>query len=72
MGFGFENTVEKPAIAYSLHSPQYGNYPHIDNVLTVPGFVNGYKLVEYVQSDGSQYINTGIVPNQTYAMELDF
>lgn len=32
----------------------------------------GYTELEYIASTGTQYINTGILPNQNYSMELDF
>lgn len=31
-----------------------------------------YQKVEYIQSNGSQYINTGIIPSNTTGMLLDF
>lgn len=33
---------------------------------------SGYKRLEYIQTDGTQYINTGYVPNSDTKVEIDF
>ena len=33
------------------------------------GLPSGYRLVQYLQSDGTQYINTGIYPDNTYTFD---
>lgn len=32
---------------------------------------SGYKRVEYIQTDGTQYINTGYIPNSNTKVEID-
>lgn len=33
---------------------------------------NGYKRLEYIQTDGTQYINTGYIPNSNTKIEMQF
>lgn len=35
-------------------------------------FVNGYTSLDYIQADGTQYINTGYIPNQDIEIELKY
>lgn len=36
------------------------------------GLPDGYTLLEYIQSSGTQYINTGFVPNNNTCVVMDF
>lgn len=33
---------------------------------------NGYKRLEYIQSSGTQYVDTGVKPDQTYTLEVKY
>ena len=48
-------------ITYSVKF--YSNYP---------GAPSGYTKIGYIESDGTQYINTGYIPNQDTRMIVDF
>ena len=36
------------------------------------GLPSGYTQLEYIQSSGTQYVDTGIKPDQTYTLEVQF
>jgi hypothetical protein len=40
-----------------------------DRAMSLPA---GYQAVAYIQSTGTQYINTGVVPGGAMAVEMDF
>jgi hypothetical protein len=53
------NCVTEIMLGYRV----YGN--------SVQGVPSGYIMLDYIQSTGTQYINTGIVPTNNFKMELD-
>lgn len=44
----------------------------IDGPLTSVSLPSGYRRLEYIQSSGTQYINTNVKPNQNTRVFLDF
>lgn len=49
-------------------------FANIDTVAqsNIKPLPSGYKRLEYIQTDGTQYINTGYVPNSDTKVEIDF
>lgn len=47
---------------------------NMDNIAqsNIKPLPSGYKRLEYIQTDGRQYINTGYVPNSETKVEIDF
>jgi hypothetical protein len=50
-------------LLYKIHTPT----PQVPNT-----FANGYTQLEYLESTGTQYINTGVLPDSNFGAFIDF
>ena len=69
MSFKFNNIFPKH---FKFNDLRVGTLMYNNNVVWQEGLPSNYTTLEYIASTGSQYIDTGFIPNQNTGFEIEF